>query len=145
MNELYSEADCYGLSSTSCPVTSLDACYQSASTSTISNCGNKRPNYLHLRYKCVPCELKNSFYKNHTFIKKTLYSVVTSTILPIYNICEKSLGDLTSFSGFVTSPNYPLYESVVNECMVKIAAPSTKIVKIWLVEVDILSASAGNM
>jgi hypothetical protein len=54
------------------------------------------------------------------------------------------MGDLTRFNGFIQSPNYPNYLSISNECMVKIVAPVDKIVKVWVIEIDIKSAESGN-
>ena len=69
---------------------------------------------------------------------------MSSFVIPTYNICDGTLGDITNYNGFITSPNYPTYQSIANECMVKIAAPSNKIVKIWVIEIDIKSAETGN-
>ena len=69
---------------------------------------------------------------------------MNSFIIPYYNICDGTLRDLTTVSGFITSPGYPNYQSVPNECMVKIVAATNKIIKIWVIESDIKVAESGN-
>lgn len=119
----FSQEDCFGPSSGTCSAFSPETCSQSASSAGVANCANKRPNYLHLRYKCAP---------------------LSSTLIPTYNICNSTLGDLTNFNGFIQSPNYPNYLSISNECVTKIVAPADKIVKIWVIQIDIKSSDSGN-
>ena len=55
-----------------------------------------------------------------------------------FNICDKTLTDLTDTNGFLSSPKFPSYTNVSSECTQRIVAPINKVIKIWLF-VDILS------
>ena len=69
---------------------------------------------------------------------------MTSSLIPTFNICNRTSNTLTNFNGFIQSPNYPSYQSISDECIVKIVAPADKIVKIWIIEIDIKTAETGN-
>ena len=49
-----------------------------------------------------------------------------------YNMCDYTLTDITSYNGFISSPNYPTYTQVFNECTKKIVAPFNKVIRIWI-------------
>ena len=61
-----------------------------------------------------------------------------SSVINNYNICDRTLTDITDPTGYISSPGYPNYQSVTSECQVRIAAPTNKIIKIWLF-IDITS------
>lgn len=40
--------------------------------------------------------------------------------------------DITSASGFISSPNYPTYTRQFDECTVRLVAPANKVIQMWI-------------
>jgi hypothetical protein len=55
-----------------------------------------------------------------------------STTINDYNICDSSLTSITEASGFISSPNYPTYIQVPDDCTQKIVAPKDKVIRMWV-------------
>ena len=70
--------------------------------------------YLHIRYRCVPA------------------SIVSSTSLKEYKICDTQAGDITDLNGFISSPNFPTYTIQPTECLRKIQVPSNMIINMYI-------------
>jgi hypothetical protein len=68
---------------------------------------------------------------------------VYSNVINNYDICDRTLTDITDPTGYISSPGYPRYQSVAAECQQRIAAPSNKIIKIWLF-IDITSDTTNK-
>ena len=47
------------------------------------------------------------------FIFDAFFSKVSSTTIKNYNICDKTLKDITDSNGFISSANYPNYNTYV--------------------------------
>lgn len=58
---------------------------------------------------------------------------VSSTTLRSYDICDTTVGDIKESRGFISSPNYPDYTIVKNECIQRIVAPSDQIIRLWII------------
>ena len=65
-----------------------------------------------------------------------------STSIKNYNICDRTLTDITDSNGFISSANFPNYNTVSTECQQRIVAPANKIIKIW-VFIDIQTDSTN--
>ena len=55
-----------------------------------------------------------------------------STTINNYDICDRTVGDITDSAAFISSPNYPYYVIVSTECTQKIVAPPNKVIKMWI-------------
>ena len=76
------------------------------------------------------------------FILSHFLFKVYSNSIPSYNVCDRSLNDITDPTGFISSPGFPNYQSVPTECQKMILAPTNKLIKIWLF-IDIKSDTTG--
>jgi hypothetical protein len=53
-------------------------------------------------------------------------------VIKTYDICStRIVYGLYDNAAIITSPNYPRYTMVPDDCVVKIIAPSDKIIRIW--------------
>ena len=66
-----------------------------------------------------------------------------SSVIKNYNICDKTLTDLTDSNGFISSANFPNYNTVASECQQRILAPANKLIKIWIF-IDIQSDTTNK-
>lgn len=55
-----------------------------------------------------------------------------SNVIKSYNVCDKTLSDITDANGFISSPGYPSYTPSSTLCTQKIIAPSNKLIKAWI-------------
>ena len=78
-----------------------DTCNLYTYGSTLSDCGNKRADYYHVRYRCVPAY---------------------SSTIRSYDVCDRVFNILTDSSAFIKSPNYPIYTMVPTACTTQIIA-----------------------
>ena len=67
-----------------------------------------------------------------------------SNVINNYDVCDKSLGPITDNRAFISSPNYPIYTIVLNECTQTISAPRDKVIKLWVAS-DMQYSNFNNM
>ena len=122
--------DCYDVSPSSYCSSLNDTCTIFAPTTTVvSNCNNRRADYFHIRYRCIPGNLKTFILR---WVKIIFIFKVSSNIIRFYDVCDTRLTQgLFETSAFLRSPNYPKYTVVPNDCVVKIVAPALKIIRVW--------------
>jgi hypothetical protein len=121
---LSSDGDCSSSSTSSYCSSTTDTCSISSSSFTlVPKCNDTYANYLHLRYRCIP---------------------FSSNTIREYNVCDKSLSDITDSTGLISSPKYPSFQIVNDECTVTILAPRDKIINIWMPDVAMKISEPNN-
>ena len=64
---------------------------------------------------------------------KIFYQLGTSSTITNYDICSNNNIDITTETGFISSPNYPTYTIVTNECTRRIVVPNNKVINVWAI------------
>lgn len=84
----------------------------------LAQCFDDEADYIHIKYQCLPSR-----------------PIGPNPGIQVYNICDA--GDIHDMHGILTSPNFPTFSTTTHECVRKIVKVTDRVLKVWILELDI--------